>query len=61
VELADLRISRPEEGLIVLAYDARASRDGQAYRAYCTSTYRRIAHGDWQVVQHQQGLLPTTA
>lgn len=61
VDLADLRISRPQEGLIVLAYEARASRGEQAYRAYCTSTYRRVGHGDWHVVQHQQSLLPTAS
>jgi hypothetical protein len=58
VEFDDLRIGRPQEGLIVLAYGVRASRGEQAYRAYCTSTYRRIAHEQWQVVQHQQTLPP---
>ncbi len=58
VELADLRISRPEEGMIVIAYEAPASRDEQAYRAWCTSTYRRMGHEQWEVVQHQQSLLP---
>lgn len=58
VEFDDLRIGRPQEGLIVLAYGVRASRGEQAYRAYCTSTYRRIAHEEWQVVQHQQTLPP---
>lgn len=60
VELADLRISRPQEGLIVLAYEARAARDEQSYRAWCTSTYRRLEHEAWEVVQHQQSLLPLT-
>jgi hypothetical protein len=58
VEFDDLRIGRPQEGLIVLAYGVRASRDDEAYEAYCTSTYRRIAHGQWQVVQHQQTVAP---
>ena len=58
VEFDDLRIARPEEGLIVLAYGVRASRGGESYRAYCTSTYRRVAHEQWQVVQHQQTLPP---
>lgn len=61
VEFDDLRIGRPEEGLIVLAYGVRASRGGEAYRAYCTSTYRRIEHEHWQVVQHQQTLAPVAA
>ena len=58
VEFDDLRIARPQEGLIVLAYGVRASRGGETYRAYCSSTYRRVAHEQWQVVQHQQTLAP---
>ncbi len=54
VELTQRKVSRPQEGLIVVAYHARASRDGEAYEAWCTSTYRRLAHGEWRVVQHQQ-------
>ncbi|HEU0066809.1 MAG TPA: DUF4440 domain-containing protein [Sphingomonas sp.] len=54
VEIADRRVARPQEGLIVVAYHAKAMRDDQAYEAHCTSTYRRIAHEDWRVVQHQQ-------
>lgn len=61
VEFDDLRIGRPQEGLIVLAYGVRASRGGEGYRAYCSSTYRRIAHEQWQVVQHQQTLPPIAA
>lgn len=59
VEFDDLRIARPQEGLIVIAYGVRASREGEAYSAYCTSTYRRIEHEVWKVVQHQQTLAPT--
>jgi Domain of unknown function (DUF4440) len=54
VTLTDGQIARPEEGLIVVAYHVVASRDDQSYAARCTSTYRRRAHEDWQVVQHQQ-------
>ncbi|MBJ6121498.1 DUF4440 domain-containing protein [Sphingomonas sp. BT553] len=55
VEITDRRIARPEEGLIVVAYHARATKDdGPGYEAHCTSTYRRRAHEDWLVVQHQQ-------
>jgi hypothetical protein len=61
VEFEDLRIGRPQEGLIVLAYRVRASRGGQAYGAHCTSTYRRVAHEQWQVVQHQQSFVPAQA
>lgn len=52
--LSDQRIARPEEGLIVVAYHIAVERDDEHYAAYCTSTYRRRAHDDWQVVRHQQ-------
>ena len=49
------QIVRPEEGLIVVAYSVKASRsDEEPYQAHCTSTYRRLGHEDWRVVQHQQ-------
>jgi hypothetical protein len=54
VGFAKQQIARPEEGLIVVAYHVEASRDDERYEAHCTSTYRRRAHDDWQVVQHQQ-------
>jgi hypothetical protein len=55
VEFSDQRVARPQEGLIVVAYAINASRDKeQPYQAHCTSTYRRIAHDEWRVVQHQQ-------
>ena len=54
VDLPDRRVARPEEGLLVVAYHARAERAGETYQAHCTSTYRRIAHEEWRVVQHQQ-------
>jgi hypothetical protein len=55
VTFSEQRVIRPEEGLIVIAYHARASRDGgEAYEAYCTSTLRRLAHEQWRVVSHQQ-------
>jgi Domain of unknown function (DUF4440) len=55
VELTDKQVARAEEGLIVVAYHAHASKDdGEAYEAHCTSTYRRLSHDEWRVVQHQQ-------
>ncbi|GJE25789.1 DUF4440 domain-containing protein [Methylobacterium organophilum] len=54
VALSEGQIARPQEGLIVIAYHAKARRDGEAYEAHCTSTYRRLAHETWRVVQHQQ-------
>lgn len=55
VELSGQQIARPQEGLIVIAYEAEAYRDGQkAYKAHCTSTYRRLDHEQWRVIQHQQ-------
>ncbi len=55
VALSEKQIARPEEGLIVVAYQALAKREGKdEYRAHCTSTYRRLEHEKWRVVQHQQ-------
>ena len=53
-ELSEQRVSRPQDGLIVIAYHIKVSHDNEAYSAHCTSTYRRLGHEDWQVVQHQQ-------
>ena len=55
IEISDGHIVRPQEGLIVVAYRANASRNGgNDYEAHCTSTYRRLGHDEWRVVQHQQ-------
>ena len=54
VVLCDRSVARPQEGLIVVAYKANAEKEGSAYEAYCTSTYRRLEHEEWRVVQHQQ-------
>jgi len=60
VEFAEMQIERPQEGLIVIAYRAKASRGDQAYHALCTSTLLRHAHEEWIVVQHQQTPLGVT-
>ena len=55
VALTGRQVARPQEGLIVIAYHVRAERDGVTpYEAHCTSVYRRLAHEEWRVVQHQQ-------
>lgn len=54
VEFLDTQVSRPQEGLIVIAYRVQAKRGDQSYHAVCTSTLRRLAHEEWDVVQHQQ-------
>lgn len=55
VTMSDKRVSRPQEGLIVIAYKADAAKDGgDAYQAHCTTTIRRLEHDVWRVVQHQQ-------
>jgi len=59
VTFAEKKVSRPQEGLIVIAYRALASRGDEAYPALCTSTLRRIEHEEWDVVQHQQTPLGT--
>ena len=53
-DFAETRIARPQEGMIVVAYHVRATRGDETYEAHCTSTYRRIEHEVWTVVQHQQ-------
>lgn len=54
VELSERQVMRPQEGLIVIAYRAKASKGDESYEAHCTSTLRRIAHDEWTVIQHQQ-------
>lgn len=54
-ELTERQVSRPQEGLIVIAYHVRAGRQGhEGYEAHCTSVIRRLEHEVWRVVQHQQ-------
>lgn len=59
VELSDLKVSRVQDGIIVIAYRVNAQRDDQRFTAFCTSTYRKNSNEDWQVIQHQQTLVPT--
>lgn len=55
VTLSEKRVSRPQEGLIVIAYKAEAEKSGgEDYVAHCTSTIRRLEHDVWRVIQHQQ-------
>ena len=54
VEFSDRQVMRPQEGLIVIAYRARASKGDETYEAHCTTTLHRLAHDEWTVVQHQQ-------
>lgn len=55
VTFHDGHIARPQEGLIVIGYRAEAEREGgDGYVAWCTSTYRRLEHELWKVVQHSQ-------
>jgi hypothetical protein len=54
VEFSQQQVARPQEGLIVIAYHARTSRDGETYEAHCTTTMHRLAHEVWRVIQHQQ-------
>jgi hypothetical protein len=54
------RVSRPQQGLIVAAYKVLASRGDERFEAYCTTTYRRLSHEEWRVVQHQQAVPEAT-
>ena len=50
-------ISRPQEGLIAIAYHVTAKHGDDTendYEAWCTSVYRRLEHDVWRVIQHQQ-------
>ena len=60
VEISELEVDRVQEGLIIVAYRAHASRGSERYEAYCTSTYCRVGEHDWRVIQHQQ-TVPATA
>lgn len=62
VDLSQRQVMRPQEGIIVVAYKADAEKQsGERYEAYCTSTYRRLAHEEWRVIQHQQTLRPVSS
>lgn len=54
VDFADGRVTRHDEGLIVIGYRVHAKRDGSDYHAVCTSTLQRLEHEYWVVIQHQQ-------
>jgi len=54
VTFSDQQVSRPHDGLIVIAYAVEARLDHEVYRARCSTTYLRHAHDDWHVIQHQQ-------
>lgn len=55
VDFSNRHVSRPHEGLIVIAYHIEAEKpDAQRYSADCSSVYLRIEHEVWRVVQHQQ-------
>ena len=55
VEFSSRRVERHQEGLIAIAYRARATRGGEdPYEALCTSTLLRLGHEHWVVIQHQQ-------
>ena len=54
VEFRETKVSRPQEGLIVIAYRAEAHQADRSYHALCTTTLRRLSHEQWEVVQHQQ-------
>lgn len=58
-DLSERTVVRPEEGLIVIGYHAEASKeDGESYKAWCSSTLRRLSHDEWRVVQHSQSIAP---
>ncbi|MGA0593927.1 nuclear transport factor 2 family protein [Enterovirga sp. CN4-39] len=55
VSFSEKQVSRPQEGIIVIAYKADAQKEGgEAYTAHCTTVMRRLEHEVWRVIQHQQ-------
>ena len=58
VDFSEAQVSRPQEGMIVIAYKAHASLGDRKYEAWCTSTYRRLGDEEWRVIQHQQAVQP---
>ena len=47
------------KGLRAAGHLVDAEKDGgEKYEAHCTSTYRRLEHEVWKVVQHQQTPVP---
>ena len=54
VRFEDKTVSRPQEGMIAIAYRIVATKGGTRFAAACTSVYRRRAHDDWTVIQHCQ-------
>lgn len=58
VRFSDQKVTRPEEGLIVIGYQVEASRGEERYRCYASSTLMRRGHEDWTVVSHSQIVPP---
>ncbi len=58
VSFAEQKVSRPQEGLIVIGYRVEARRGEERYVCYASSTMRRRGHDDWTVVQHSQVVPP---
>ena len=58
VHFSDQKVTRPEEGLIVIGYHVEAKRGDETYRCVASSTMRRRGHDDWTVVQHSQVIPP---
>jgi len=58
VRFSDQKVSRPEEGLIVIGYQVEAKRGEETYRCFASSTLMRRGHEDWTVVSHSQVLPP---
>ena len=58
IRFSEQKVSRPEEGLIVIGYRVEASRGEETYRCFASSTLMRRGHEDWTVVQHSQVVPP---
>ena len=55
IKFSEQQIKRPQKGLIAIAYNTEAQRDGSTgYVAYCKTAIRRLERGYWRVAQHQR-------
>src|SRR4028119_102124 len=54
VRFSEQKVTRPQEGLIVMGYHVEAKRGEETYRCYASSTMMRRAHDDWTVGETRQ-------
>ena len=53
LNLGAMYTTKVSEGVVMLSYEAEATRGDTQYRALCSSLWRQDAEG-WRLVHHQQ-------